>query len=151
MKSKKVRKIVLKTPNLRKVLNNLRIILKLAVKEELDRLYEREELYSNKRHLTSSQQERKSYLAKKWKRLDLNYHRSTLQCSSGAACISLEKAMTKGLDPKDRPTDPDLVWVPWLEKWSCVECFEIYRQGEMTHEDFDDPVSREWVKNEFGI
>ncbi len=74
-----------------------------------------------------------------------------MQCNSGAACISLDKAIEKGLDPKDRPTDLDLVWVPWLEKWSCIECFETFRQGEMTHEDFDDPVWREWVKNEFGI
>ncbi|MFW9987612.1 MAG: hypothetical protein ACFFC3_03070 [Candidatus Odinarchaeota archaeon] len=151
MKSKKIRKVVLKTPNLRKIRNNLRIILKLAVKEELDKLYEREELYSNKRYLTPSQQKRKSYLAEKWKALDISYHRSTLQCSSGAACISLDKAIEKGFDPKDRPTDLDLVWVPWLERWSCVECFETFRQGEMTHEDFDDPVWREWVKNEFGI
>lgn len=151
MRSKKVRKIILSTPSLRLIRNNLRIILKLAVKKELQKLDKLYDLYRNKKILTPSQQKRKLQLAEKWKALDYSYYRSTLQCSSGAACISFQKAKKKGFNPKDRPTDLDLVWVPWLEKWSCVECFETFRQGEMTHKDFDDPVWREWVKNEFGI
>ncbi len=151
MRSKKVRKVILKTPRLRQARNNLRIILKLAVKEKLHRLSKLKRLYLYKKHLTPSQLQRKAFLSKGWNKLYHSFIRSTLQCNCGAACVSLDKAIEEGLNPQDRPTDLDLVWVPWLEKWSCVECFEIYRQGEMTHEDFDDPVWREWVKNEFGI
>lgn len=151
MRSKKIHKIVLRTPCIRRVRNNLRIILKLAVKEELNKLSRLEDLQFKKEKLTPSQQRRKGQLSRKCNELYHRFIRSTLQCNSGAACISLDKAIEKGLDPKDRPTDLDLVWVPWLEKWSCIECFETFRQGEMTHEDFDDPVWREWVKNEFGI
>lgn len=151
MKSKKVRKVVLKTPRLRQVRNNLRIILKLAVNEELFKLDKIYDLYRNRTVLTPSQQKRKLQVGKKGKALDHSYYSSTLQCSCGAACVSLDKAIEKGLNPEDRPTDLDLVWVPWLEKWSCIKCFEYYRQGNMTSEDFDDPVWREWVRTEFGI
>jgi hypothetical protein len=151
MKSKKVRKVILKMHRLRQVRDNLRIILKLAVKEELRKLDKLYDLYEDKKTLTPSQQKRRSQLGKKWKSLDRAYYKSTLQCGSGAGCVSFQEAKKHGFNPKDRLTDLDLVWVPWLEMWSCVECFEAYRQGEMTHEDFDDPVWREWVKNEFGI
>ena len=111
---------------------NLRTLLKLAVNEELSRLYELE-------------------MRKEWNALYHRFHRSTLQCAGAAACVSFQELKKQGFDPQDRPIPQDLVWVPWLEKWSCVKCFETYHQGEMTHKDFDDPVYREWVKKEFGI
>lgn len=151
MKSKKIRKIILRTPSLKRVRNNLRIILKLAVEEELSRLSRLKTLYFKKDRLTPSQRRRRGQLSRRWNNLYHCFIKSTLQCNCGAACISFQEAKRHGFNPQDRPTNLDLVWVPWLEKWSCVECFEIYRQGEMTHEDFDDPVWREWVKNEFGI
>lgn len=151
MKSKKVHKIVLRTPLARQLRFNLRTLLKLAIKEELSRLSNIETLYGFKKNLTSSKKKRRGQLRKEWNKLYHRFHRSTLQCGSGAACVSFQEAKKHGFNPKDRPTNLDLVWVPWLEKWSCVECFETYRQGEMTHQDFDDPVYREWVKNEFGI
>ena len=151
MRSKKIHKIILESPSLRRVRNNLRIIIKFAVKEELLRLSELRRLYLYKKNLTPSQKRRKTQLGKDWNNLYHCFIKSTLQCGSGAACVAFQKAKTQGFNPQDRPIDLDLVWVPWLEKWSCVECFETYRQGEMTHEDFDDPVYREWVKNEFGI
>ena len=86
-----------------------------------------------------------------WGKLYHRFHRSTLQCGGAAACVSFERLLKQGFDPQDRPIPQDIVWVPWLERWSCLECFETFRQGEMTHEDFDDPVSKEWVKEEFGI
>jgi len=151
MKSKKIHKVILKTQKLRHARDSLRIILKLAIKDELSRLSELETLYFNKKNLTPSQAKRRSQLGKKWNALYHRFNRSTLGCSNGAACISLDKAIEQGLNPKDRPTDLDLVWVPWLEKWFCTDCFETFRYDEMTHEDFDDPVTREWVKEEFGI
>ena len=151
MKSKKIRKVILKAPELRRVRDNLRIILKLTINEELTRLQKLRILYRNKNYLTPSQQKRRSQLSREWNKLYHRFNKSTLQCSNGAGCISLDKAIEEGLDPKDRPTDLDLVWVPWLERWVCTNCFETFRYDEMTHEDFDDPVTREWVKEEFGI
>lgn len=151
MKSKKIRKITLKTPWSRRLGLNLRTLLKLAVKKELNRLSNIKALYGSKKKLTSSQMKRLSQSRKEWNTLYHRFHKSTLQCGLGAACVSFQEAKKHGFNPKDRPIPQDIVWVPWLEKWSCVECFETYRQGEMTHEDFDDPVYREWVENEFGI
>lgn len=151
MKSKRIRKVILKTPELRRTRNNLRVILKLAVKDRLSRLSSLETLYFDKKNLNPSQQKRRSQLRKEWSKLYHRFNKSTLECSNGAGCVSLDKAIEEGLNPKDRPTDLDLVWVPWFEKWVCTTCFETFRYDEMTHEDFDDPVTREWVKEEFGI
>ena len=151
MKSKKIRKVILKTPHLRQARNNLRIIFKLEVKKELNRLSRLKKLYLNKKHLTPSQLQRKAFLSKGWNKLYHSFVRSTLQCNCGAACVSLNKAIEEGLYPQDRPTDLDLVWVPWIESWICTACLEVGRYDEMTHEDFDDSVTREWVRKEFCI
>ena len=151
MKSKKIHKIVLKNPRLRRIRNNLRIMLKLAIEKELNRLDQLKGLYVFKNKLTNSQKKRRSQIWGEWNRLYHRYQRSTLVCGMGAACTALDEAIKHGFNPQDRPTDLDLVWVPWLRNWYCVDCFEDAKLGEMTHEDFDDPVTREWVKEEFGI
>ncbi len=154
MKSKNVRRVILRTPRMKRVRNNLRVILKLAIKDELHQLSKINDIYHDKlikSHLTPSQRIRRDYIGGKYRNL---YHRfidSTLQCSGGSACYSFKDAKKGGFSPRDRPTDFDIVWVPWLEKWFCLKCFVLNRLGEMTHEDFDDPVAREWVKEEFGI
>jgi len=144
----------LRTPRIRRVRNNLRIILKLAVKNELNRLTCLKGLYLDKKRrssLTLSQQKRYGQVRRKWNRLYFRFIESTLQCGSGAACYSFREAKKQRFNPQDRPTDLDLVWVPWLEKWFCIKCYVLNRLGEMTHEDFGDPVWREWVEEEFGI
>ena len=154
MKSKEVHKVILRTPRMRRVRNNLRILLKLAVKSELNRLSAHKHLYYNKKlmiGLTLSQKRRYYQLQKESNKLSEYYNKSTLQCGGGAACYSLDKAIEEGLDPRDRPTDLDLVWVPWLERWFCLKCFVLDQLGELTHKDFDDPMYRKWVKKEFGI
>ena len=90
-------------------------------------------------------------MRREWNTLYHQFHRSTLQCGLGAACVSFQEAKKHGFNPQDRPIPQDVVWVPWLEKWFCENCFEVNLLAEMTHEDFDDPVTREWVKKEFGI
>ncbi|UCD02036.1 MAG: hypothetical protein JSV23_03155 [Promethearchaeota archaeon] len=154
MKSKKVCRVILRTPRMRRVRNNLRVILKLAVKSELNRLRHLESLYLHKKRrngLTPSQQKRYSQVKRKRSRLYFRYIESTLQCGGSSACYSFQEAKKHGFNPQDRPTDLDLVWVPWLENWFCIKCFVLNRLGEMTHEDFGDPVKREWVREEFGI
>ena len=132
MNSKTIRKIVLRTPWSRRLRLNLRILLDLAVKEKLSRLSNLE-------------------IWKEKNALERQFCKSTLRCSMGVNCVSFERLKKKGFDPRDLPTNLDLVWVPWLEHWYCNNCFELNHFSEMTHEDFDDPVTREWVKNEFGI
>ena len=154
MKSKKVRRVILRTPRMKHVRSNLRIILKLAVKNELCRLAKVKRLYHDrliKSHLTPSQRKRHNHIGVKYRTLYHHYLESTLQCGGGAACYSFQEAKKDRFNPQDRPTDLCLVWVPWLEKWFCVKCFVLNRLGEMTHKDFDDPVAREWVKEKFGI
>jgi len=139
---------------MRQIRNNLRILLKLTIKDELNRLAKIKRLYRHKEKengLTLSQDKRHSHVIKQYRALSERYNHSTLQCGSGAACYSFQDAKRQGFNPKDRPTDFDAIWVPWLEGWFCLKCFVLKRQGEMTHEDFDDPVYREWVKEEFGI
>ena len=154
MRSKKVRKVILKTQKMKRVRNNLRVILKLTMKDELNRLRDLRGLYLHKdikSGLTLSQQKRYDYVGGKYRTLYHRFLESTLQCGSGSACYSFQEAKKHGFNPQDRPTDLDLVWVPWLENWFCIKCFALNRLGEMTHEDFGDPVKREWVKEEFGI
>ena len=151
MKSKKIHKVILKTPILRHIRNNLRLVLKLAVKEELQRLSRLKTLYFNKKNLTPSQKRRKAHLRREWNNLNHSFRRSTLECGNGITCILFQEGKGLGVHPQDGPTNLDLIWIPWLERWFCVECFETYGYGEMTHEDFDDPMYREWVKSEFGI
>ncbi len=154
MKSKKVHRVILRDLSLRRVRNNLRIIFKLAAKKELSRLVDLEGLYQDKKikiGLTPSQKKRYKHLRRQWNNLYFPFEKSTLQCGSGAGCYSYQEAKKQGFDPQDRPTNLDLVWVPWLKRWFCIKCFVLNRLGEMTHEDFDDPVTRERIKEEFGI
>ncbi len=154
MKSKEVRKVILRTSRMKRVRNNLRIVLKLAIKDELSSLAKLERLYRQKEKkdgLTLSQEKRYSYVVAKYRELSKRYNHSILRCGSGAACYSLDEAIERGFNPRDRPADLNLVWVPWLRRWFCLKCFVLKQMEEMTHEDFDDPLYREWVKEEFDI
>ena len=48
----------------------------------------------------------------------------SIQCDLGAACSSLEEAVKHGFDPLNRPTDLDMVWMPYFKSWFCVPCSE---------------------------
>ena len=50
--------------------------------------------------------------------------KSIVICGLGAACSSLEEAKKHGFDPLDRPTDLDMVWMPYFKSWFCVPCSE---------------------------
>ncbi|MHA2054084.1 MAG: hypothetical protein ACW99F_10845 [Candidatus Hodarchaeales archaeon] len=130
--------------------------MKLAVKDELIKLAKVKRLYHDKdirgrSKLTPSQQRRYNYIGGKYRALSERFTESILQCGRGAACYTFREAKNYGFNPQDRPTDFDAIWVPWLRKWFCLKCFVLNQLGEMTHEDFDDPMYREWVKEEFGI
>jgi len=133
MKSKKIRKVILKTPWARRLRLNLRIVLNLTIRQELIRLSNLD-------------------MRREWRVLERQYNKSILQCGMPPhLCESYQELKKRGIDLQDRPILHDLVWVPWLEDWFCFSCYIVNRFSEMTHADFDDPVAREWVKKEFGI
>jgi len=130
MKAKKIVKIELKSPVLRRIMKNFRDVIKLAVKQESSRLYTTSEVYQKRcRDSTDStererleQKERK--FMKQGSKLRGLLSKSIIQCDLGAACSSLEEAIKHGFDPKDRPTDLDMAWCPYFKAWNCVPCSE---------------------------
>ena len=128
MKSKKPRLIVLKDPKLRKIRENLRIILKLAYYNERERLRNLAHLYIEKnirKGLTPSQQKRNSELVRKNNKLMTAFQGSILTCSLGAACSSYEEAFENGIiDPNERPIDLDMGWLPQYGAWYCKKDYE---------------------------
>jgi len=125
MKSKKPRLIILKDPKLRKIRENLRIILKLAYLDESKRLDRLEDLYIEKNTLTPSQQKRDIQLGRMNNNLMTAYDNSILKCSLGAACSSYEEAVENGtIDPVERPIDLDMGWLPQYGSWYCKKDYE---------------------------
>ena len=128
MKSKKPRLIVLKDPNLRKIRENLRTILKLAYDDEWERLYKLAHLYLEKdvqKDLTPSQRRREAQLDRGRNKLYHTFKDSILQCSLGAACKSYEEAVENGtIDPVERPIDLDMGWLPQYGAWYCKKDYE---------------------------
>jgi len=124
MKLKKPRLIVLKDPKLRKVRENLRIILRLAYLDESKRLSQLTDLYLQKR-LTPSQQNRETQLIRVNDKLYHTFNESILQCKLGAACDSYKEALENGtIDSIDRPIDLDMGWLPQYNSWFCKKDYE---------------------------
>jgi hypothetical protein len=131
MNAKRIVKIELRDPQLRRVRKGLRDIIKLAVNQKLRELYSKQHEYFNK-YLKSNDHVLKENLKWKWgnfrrqsERLDKLLSSSIIICGSGAGCASLDEAIQKGLDPQDRPTDLDMVWMPSHKKWYCTKCYEV--------------------------
>ena len=130
MKAKKIVKVELKRPALRRVRKNFRDVIKFAVEQESSRLYAKSGEY-RKRSQDSSNPAEKKRLEQKKKdfrsksnELDRLLSDSIIQCGLGAACSSLSAAIKNGFDPLDRPTDLDMAWCPYFKAWFCVPCTE---------------------------
>ena len=127
MKSLKVKKIILKNPRLRTIRRNLRIVLKLAVSSELERLRHLRRIYCDKRHLTPFQDKRETFLIKTSNALLARLSNSTCQCNLEERCISHRELVEKGLvKPSERSPDLDVVWIPWHKEWVCMKCYDSY-------------------------
>lgn len=133
MKSLKVKKIILKNPRLRTIRRNLRIVLKLAVRSERERLGRIEDLYIKKRtrqNLMPSQRKREISLSRMGDALLARIGSSTCQCSSGGYCLSHQELVEKGLvKPSELSPDLDLVWIPWYKKMGLREMLRRVLQG----------------------
>jgi len=135
MKAKKIVKVELKNSALRRIRKNFRDVIKLAVKQESSRLYAISREFRKKcRDSTDSrekerleQKERK--FMKQGGKLRGLLSKSVIQCGLGGGCSSLSEAIKHGFDPKDRPTDLDMVWMPYFKAWYCVPCSESLIAG----------------------
>lgn len=124
MKSKKVRIIKLKDPKLRRIRKNLRDIIKLAVKDEFRRQNKIARSYLGGGPMTEEEDREFTKYSRESENLMFTLQKSIIQCSSGTQCDSLEEAVKHGFNPKDRPTDLDMVWIPYYKKWFCLKCYE---------------------------
>ena len=130
MKAKRIVKVELKSPVLQRIRKNFRDVIKLAVKQELSRLYAVSDEYRKKCQESTdfSEKERldqkEREFMKKGSELRRLLSKSIIQCNLGAACSSLEEAVKHGFDPLDRPTDLEMVWCPYFKAWYCLPCTE---------------------------
>ena len=127
MKSKKIVKIELRNPSLRCIRNNFRDIIKLAVEQESRRLFTKAKEYRkrSRESINPVEKERleqeRGYFGRESDKLDSSLSKSIIQCELGAGCRSLSEAIKCGFDPKDRPTNLDMVWLPFFKAWYCVK------------------------------
>lgn len=130
MKAKRIVKVELKHPALRRIRKNFRDLIKVAVEQESSRLYAASREF-RKRSQESTypaekerlEQEKRNFRSKN-NELDHLLSKSIIQCDLGAGCSSLEEAIKHGFDPMDRPTDLDMAWCPYFKAWYCFPCTE---------------------------
>lgn len=116
MKSQNIVRVEFHNPHLKRLRNNLRIILKLAIIDKIEKFRE------NKQH----------YSATQMIRLITN---SILKCGAGAECLSYLERVREGFNPRDRPSDLDMVWVPYYQTWLCVKCYDEFFQHFESNDD----------------
>ena len=139
MKSLKVKKVILKNPHLRNLRKNLRIVLRLAIQDEIRRFSKIKNLYLQKGiqgRKVPSQRKREiqtSWLSDKLMHLE---HRSCITCHE-PYCIFHKNRIGRATRFDERSTDLDMVWIPWYEKWVCFDCYKHYHK-DMTLDDFID-------------
>ena len=133
MRSQKWKNIIIKDSNLRRVRTGLRVIPKEAIRSELRRLGQIENLYRNKRvlyiekgidrRLTTSQDKRDNMLIEKSNELLQAWTRSILNCSMGSSCISIKRNELR----QDMATlGEDMVWNPLIKRWICIHCYNYH-------------------------
>jgi hypothetical protein len=136
MKAKKIVKIELKNPALRRIRKSFRDVIKIAVKQDISRLYASSREYRKRSQESTSPTEKErleqkeNEFMKQGRRLRHLLSKSIIQCDLGAACSSLEEAIKHGFDPLDRPTDLDMAWCPYFKGWYCIPCSENLIAGE---------------------
>ncbi len=125
MKSKKVRIVKLKDPKLIRIRKNLRDIIKFAARKEIRRLHVMQDKYLGKgKPMPPEEAIMFTKYSRKGNKLMSALSDSIIQCSAGASCDSFQEAKNHGFNPKDRPTDLDMVWIPYYQKWFCLKCYE---------------------------
>lgn len=136
MKAKRIIKVELKNPVLRRIRKVFRDIIKLAVEQEVDRLYAISRQY-RKESLESTDSTEKIRL--EWKddkfmdrgsRLRKLLSKSIIQCNLSGGCSSLIESTQHGFHPENKPANLDMAWMPSFNAWYCTKCCEILIKGE---------------------
>ncbi len=147
MKSLKVKKVILKSPHLRNLRKNLRIVLRLAINDEIRRLSKLNKLYLEKSRQgkqVPSQREREIQISRLSDKLMHLARRSSCITCNEPYCIFHKDRPGKSTWFEHRSTDLDLVWIPWYEKWVCLDCYDHYYK-DMTLDDFIDSHGETFV------
>lgn len=147
MKSLNVKKVILKNPHLRNLRKNLRIVLRLAIDDKIRRLDKLNKLYLEKSRQgkqVPSQKKREIQISRlSDKLMHLEERRSCITCNE-PYCISHKDRPGKSTWFEQRTNDLDLVWIPWHEKWVCLDCYEEYHK-DTTLEDYIDSLRYEYL------
>ncbi len=128
MNSKKIVKIELKNPALRRIRRNFRDVIELAVKQEASRLYAISRVYRKRSRESKDPAEKERLERKDDKFMDKGsklkelLSKSIIQCRSRGGCISYSEATKHGLYPKKVPTNLDMAWMPSYHAWFCTKC-----------------------------
>lgn len=136
MKAKKIVKVELKDPALRRIRKNFRDVIELAVKQEISRLYATSDEYRIKGQESTdhAEKERLEQMERKFMKdgRELRYwlSESIIQCGMNGGCSSLSEATKHGRYPKNRPTNLDMAWMPSHNAWFCIKCSEILVEGD---------------------
>jgi hypothetical protein len=130
---KKKRTISIKNPKLRKVRDNLRLLLLEATTVQWRKYFDERhrlntDLNGNIRNLSESKKPRAGELTKKMREIDMLEERSIIRC------------------PACRKIDRDMTFNPELKQWYCTQCYRemgefYYSQKEarakgLVHDDF---------------
>ena len=136
MKAKKIVRVELKTPALQRMRKNFRDVIKFAVKRESSRLHAISREYRKRSREVADPvekeklEQKEGYLDRKSAKLNSLLSKSIIQCGLGGGCSSLSRAIKHGFDPKDRPTNLDMAWIPFLGAWFCTKCCENLIEGD---------------------
>lgn len=136
MKAKKIVRVELKNPVLRRIRKGFRDIIELAVKQEVSRLYAIFREYKEKRLKAKDPIEKEVLDRKGVKFMDRGrmlmglLSKSIIRCKSGGGCASYIEATGHGLHPENSPSNLDMVWIPFHGAWFCTKCCENLIEGD---------------------
>ena len=136
MKAKKIVRVELENPALRRIRKGFRDIIELTVKQEISRLYAISRVYRKRSQESTDPVERERLERKDDKfmkvgsRLRHSLSESIIQCGSRGGCSSYIEATNHGLHPENSPTNLDMAWIPFLEAWFCTKCCKNLIEGD---------------------
>ena len=136
MKSKKIVRVELKSPALRRIRKNFRDIIELVVKHESSKLFAISKEYRERSSETTDPVEkerlgrRKEHFRRKSDELYCLLTDSIIQCGLGGGCLSYIEATDHGFYPRKAPANLNMVWMPSYNAWFCNKCCEIIIEGD---------------------
>ena len=136
MKAKKIVRIELKNPALRRIRKNFRDLIELAVKQESSRLHTISREYRKRSREVADPvekerlEQKEGYLGRERDKLNSSLSKSIIQCKLGGGCASYIEATNHGLHPENSTTNLDIAWIPFHGAWFCTMCCENLIEGD---------------------